>query len=170
MRRVIIVDVVFFISYHTTTPQSQQCLEGHIICGDCVGKVKRCPICRCENMSARNHALEQLASGLTVNCCYQASGCPVTGKLNEVNTHEKKCHFHPLKCPWAGCDHQATGSELIKHLKDVHSAVSGAHYRMNVSSDPGLFPPFITEGREHTIVTKVNILRPHDGPYPYPYP
>ena len=40
-------------------------MEGHIICGGCVSKVSRCPVCRAGNLSVRNRALEQLASTLT---------------------------------------------------------------------------------------------------------
>ena len=149
---------------HTTN--YKQCSEGHVICGDCVGKVDRCPICRCANISARNRALEQLASSLTVNCCYQESGCRLTGKLNEISTHEKTCPFLPVQCPWEFCDHQATAAEMIRHLKQTHNAVTGTIYRMKVcnSTECAVYPPFITEYYGRTIVTKVAIHGPEPGP------
>ncbi|GAB2288885.1 hypothetical protein Dimus_023192 [Dionaea muscipula] len=53
-----------------------QCVDGHIACSSCCGKLEnKCPSCRKEIGRIRCRAIEKVIDSVKINCCYADYGC-----------------------------------------------------------------------------------------------
>lgn len=125
-----------------------QCQEGHTICEKCIKKIDRCPYCRSRKLSARNRALEALASELSVSCAYHVKGCRFKAESSEIGLHEQKCVYRPIKCPFR-CGHQCTKERLVDHLVKYHKGKIGSFQEIPLKrphelSESHWYPPLIT--------------------------
>ena len=71
-----------------------QCKNGHLLCTECLSKIKICPQCRDPmNQAARNLLAEQLVEETLPNCPFPEQGC--TAKLDPSTTqqHQIDCTF-----------------------------------------------------------------------------
>ena len=123
------------------TPPILQCFNGHVLCGECLGKLspKRCPTCRAGMpiKEIRNYPLERmiLTLGLRFPCKYKDMGCKVTGLIREKVIHEQHCTFKPYLCPrsYGECTWSGTVQHVIPHLNDVHKSDYNFGNRMSLS-------------------------------------
>ena len=74
------------------------CPSGHLICGDCRGKVEdKCPTCR---QMLRKGDVSSLAAALYDKVEHRCKfPCEVKALLRDILVHEKKCPERIIKCP-----------------------------------------------------------------------
>eukprot|EP00933_Yihiella_yeosuensis_P032372 TRINITY_DN25965_c2_g1_i1.p1 TRINITY_DN25965_c2_g1~~TRINITY_DN25965_c2_g1_i1.p1 ORF type:complete len:185 (-),score=6.49 TRINITY_DN25965_c2_g1_i1:618-1172(-) len=111
------------ICYEMMTEEIFQCVEGHMICKSCVGRVKqspkRCPSCRIPYPAGspiRNRAAEQIVSKMTLSCKY---GCDHTARASEMQLHLRNCPRRLIKCQ---CGKVMPLADLTTHYKQEHNA------------------------------------------------
>lgn len=69
------------------------CVKGHSICNLCKKNVEKCPLCQVNITDARNYVLEEIAEKTIVRCPKASEGCPFTGNIKNMTTHERNCYF-----------------------------------------------------------------------------
>lgn len=120
------------------------CGEGHSFCHRCVKFVKsdnpdpalvfvvagfvvdaKCPVrdaCTLPMPAVRNSALETVIRDLElpVSCEQHKNGCDFTTVLREVDSHEKRCPYQPIKCGVMGCAEVILVNKVEEHWRARH--------------------------------------------------
>eukprot|EP00929_Paragymnodinium_shiwhaense_P118317 TRINITY_DN90253_c0_g1_i1.p1 TRINITY_DN90253_c0_g1~~TRINITY_DN90253_c0_g1_i1.p1 ORF type:complete len:298 (+),score=54.25 TRINITY_DN90253_c0_g1_i1:116-1009(+) len=93
------------------------CPAGHSVCGDCFGRLVRCPSCQKSYAvpPARNLFLESMIQECQLPCRFQ---CGLKAKPPELVVHEKRCHKKPAQC--LVCTHSCLPHEMLAHLRAAH--------------------------------------------------
>jgi len=107
---------------------------GHLFCRCCIHQVLRssgaydvtvaiaeCPICKklfshkdSIDISSSSRCLYNLYNSTDLRCTY---GCSHTSSPSGMLEHESwECERRPVRCPNSGCKHQATDTDMEKHL------------------------------------------------------
>lgn len=114
------------VCYNLARPPIRTCVEGHIICSDCLNKLGRsCPVCRSPLGTGRNLVLNQYTAHFTYPCIFAYEGCNNTGKLIEIKQHEKVCPYRPCKCPFYKfeCNWEGELEKLVPHIQSKHREI-----------------------------------------------
>lgn len=115
------------VCYDIARPPIRACVEGHIICSNCLPRLNRqCPLCRRPISTDKQLALSQFAATFVVHpCLYNPSGCAETNFLTDIQQHEKICSFRPCSCPFKNlsCKWEGELDCLIPHIKAKHTDV-----------------------------------------------
>ena len=79
------------------------CRNGHLICQGCVDKIKKCPICREEDVGCRNLFAERYIEAEFKDVPFKCKFVGCTMKLpmtdGELTKHEKYCSHREVFCP-----------------------------------------------------------------------
>lgn len=106
-------------------PPITLCENGHNICSRCRPKMRDCPNCRRQLLSARNLALEKLVKKIKYPCCNRKTGCEESLPLEQIIQHQSICLHGLYDCPLAQapgilCFWQGPRSEVRKHVEMNH--------------------------------------------------
>ena len=109
-------DLMCVICYDDLTRRIFRCSNGnHYVCGTCVLKIKRCPVCNCDVL-VRDLLLEQQLKNNIKQCSNYKNGC--TALIFKWNKeHEEKCFYKPIPCPLCGMILKYDNDVLFTHLK-----------------------------------------------------
>ena len=79
------------------------CSNGHLIDGECITKIARCPLCNCTQLLNRSILAETVLKLLwqikPLPCTNHVGGCTVTGLKDELEHHEVRCLKRLVRCP-----------------------------------------------------------------------
>ena len=108
-------------------PPIKQCCRGHPICHTCWEKCPWCPLCRVRKTDTRALAIEQLATGVVVECDYKSEGCCEKILYENLQAHYDSCAYHTVACcPIDGCDEMIqmnVDGKLLEHIMTAHKVV-----------------------------------------------
>ena len=109
----------------TPSTQAHFCSNGHMICGGCRVKVKKCPVCQSENLSGQNHLLRQILAAIPKRCPFE--GCDAEPKDDELENHKKNCQFRKVDCLFhsrCGCNVKIPLNSLFQHFEIRHKTIA----------------------------------------------
>ncbi|XP_035700782.1 E3 ubiquitin-protein ligase sina-like isoform X1 [Folsomia candida] len=105
------------------------CANGHIICGICVEKVKKCGLCQADlKMSDLAERLSRQFD-FKLTCGNENEGCKEIVAAAEMKTHLKNCYYREIIC--TEFKNEVCGkaevamSDYAKHLQDRHKCIGG---------------------------------------------
>lgn len=101
-------------------PPIRMCINRHSYCDLCFKKVTRCPECRGQKSTLRNHTFENIVHQMLFPCKYVDKGCGFLGNWNEIASH-KDCDYGAKPCPFAivtamPCNWKGNRLELKGHM------------------------------------------------------
>ena len=117
-----ILECPICLSIPKNPDQVHFCSNGHLICHDCHGKVKECPVCRSKKLNGQNPLLKQVLSELPKMCPHQ--GCEEEDEPK--SEHRKNCGYRPIDCLTDSnvkCTEKVPYNSLLKHLEEKHSSI-----------------------------------------------
>ncbi|XP_019873397.2 uncharacterized protein LOC109601589 [Aethina tumida] len=102
-------------------PPIRMCINRHSYCDLCFKKVTRCPECRGQKSTLRNHTFENIVHQMLFPCKYVDKGCGFLGNWNEIASH-KDCDYGAKPCPFAivsamPCNWKGNRLELKGHME-----------------------------------------------------
>ena len=119
-----ILECPICLSIPKNPDQVHFCSNGHLICHDCHGKVKECPVCRSKKLNGQNPLLKQILSELPKICPHQ--GCEEEDIPS--SDHRKICGYRPIDClahSRTTCMEKVVPyNSLVKHLEEKHNSVN----------------------------------------------
>ncbi|XP_023240842.1 E3 ubiquitin-protein ligase sina-like [Centruroides sculpturatus] len=113
------------VCWERATPPISLCVNGHIVCPRCSGRVERCPTCRGPLNGGRCLALEQMVGVLAHPCRYHHQGCREFLSPGDTRAHEKHCAFRSCPCPVLdpACWWQGPRAAIPGHLAGMHPEI-----------------------------------------------
>ena len=103
----------------TNPDQTYFCSNGHLICGDCVFRIKKCPVCQTGKLIGQNPLLKQIIAAMPKLCPFE--GCDDEPKGNKLEEHKKICQFRPLDClthSRYNCKDKIPFNSYLQHLEN----------------------------------------------------
>ncbi len=71
-----------------------QCNTGHLVCANCLTKLRKCPICQGMYRKVRHDLAEGLLDSMKFQCSWKQFGCPFTQVARkDLTSHEAQCEF-----------------------------------------------------------------------------
>ena len=121
-----ILECPICLSIPKNPAQVHFCSNGHLICHDCHGKVKECPVCRSKDLNGQNPLLKQVLSELPKICPHQ--GCEEED--DPKSDHRKICGYRPIDCLTDSnaqkCEEKIPYNSFVKHLQENHKSIKTA--------------------------------------------
>ena len=112
------------VCYEFISPPFMGCQNGHIVCNNCIPKVKKCPTCRrSSKFDCRQLVVENIAMKKNWPCNMAHQGCKHVMKIDKFKEHALKCKFVATQCcPFGQCSAEILmhPSDFIKHMQDAH--------------------------------------------------
>eukprot|EP01083_Nonionella_stella_P079519 218248_1 len=104
-----------------------QCVDGHVLCGDCRERIvqpRRCPQCRRSLGHQRARFAERALGVFEFPCNNSAFGCPEFVRVSMRTSHLAACDYAPLACPHDpdNCQWQGSLSQVVGHVRVDHDA------------------------------------------------
>ena len=101
------------------------CKNGHNICNNCRGILKRCPNCRLQ-FNIRNISLENKLRDILHPCIYRKSGCKEVGFQGHISQHQSECPYGSHNCPFAktaneNCKWEGPIADVKSHIISEHN-------------------------------------------------
>ena len=99
----------------------------HLFCRDCITEhlnvnSHTCPECN-EDLTVetlrRARVINNILSGLKINCDYSNRGCQEYIRLEELDFHVENCSFAPVKCSNEECEMIVNKREIIHHESTI---------------------------------------------------
>ncbi|XP_059482086.1 E3 ubiquitin-protein ligase sina-like [Neocloeon triangulifer] len=102
-------------------PPIHQCRRGHLVCSSCRAQLVNCPTCRSRFTDLRNLVLERIVEMIRYPCKHD--NCCEMYLLKNKGHHELNCQHRRYTCMAQGCDWRGVHSELVPHVRSVHSGL-----------------------------------------------
>ncbi|XP_065345631.1 E3 ubiquitin-protein ligase siah-1-like [Cloeon dipterum] len=102
-------------------PPINQCRRGHLVCSSCRAQLGNCPTCRSRFTDLRNLVLERIVEMIKYPCKHD--NCDEMLLLKNKCVHELNCLHRRYTCMAQGCDWRGIHSELVPHVRSVHSGL-----------------------------------------------
>lgn len=127
--------VTCVVCYEVSRTNIGFCPKEHHICEGCWERLppirgsrrKTCPYCRTELTVLRPIRFVNLAlPTISVPCRHDIFGCPISLKIgNEIDAHEARCQYRPVKCPMCrlDCEWSGPANEVVAHIYNAHPDV-----------------------------------------------
>jgi len=107
----------------------EQCINGHIFCGDCLSAHKnsgrgdasnKCPTCRVAlgDVPIRNRIAESAVGNLPGAC----GGCGTEMLRKNLADHQNTCGEVSVQCPFPGCTEHVKRKDLDRHMASAAAA------------------------------------------------
>ena len=104
-----------------TTYPSGQCINGHLLCIECVIHNSTCSLCEAKTIKwfHRSLIVQKLLELTPKNCRFAHHGCNVL--ITNLNYHERRqCIYKEVRCVFAKCSEQISISALLGHLEEFN--------------------------------------------------
>ena len=109
-------DCVICLEFPEDSPV-YQCENGHVLCSSCHARVVNCPTCRVKLRRIRCLAAEKVLAKFGKPCKYNIQGCKVRLSHDSLETHEARCGFRRVKCPFPSCKDTVTIAKIVRHIE-----------------------------------------------------
>lgn len=99
-------------------PPVDCCMNGHVICSRCRGKLESCPKCRIPLTNCVSQVAATVIQRIQHPCDFRDRGCVFKSHIRDISNHEKSCQFRLVPCPHWACDETVSLDKLTKHVID----------------------------------------------------